>query len=99
MYRFSPVHSDKLDFYALSGIMETIVLLLAGWGGQTGWEDGGMDVPTLVLYISVFLSLSLEVRQVVGSGIFYHLHWCCGRRGVFLLVRENNNNTLHTNTN
>ena len=44
MYRFSPVRSDKLDFYALSGIMETIILLLAGWGGHTGWDGGGTGV-------------------------------------------------------
>ena len=36
--------SDKLDFYALDGIMGEIGLILAVWDRRTGWDVGGMGV-------------------------------------------------------
>ena len=49
-YRFTPVCSEKLAFYALAGRMGEIGLLLDGWDGRTrrnGWDGGGMETPEL----------------------------------------------------
>ena len=40
-YRYSWVRSEKLDFYALAGIMEEIILLLDIWDGRTGKDGNG----------------------------------------------------------
>ena len=40
-YWFTSVCSEKLDFYAIAGIMGEIGLLLSGWDG------GGMEGPAL----------------------------------------------------
>ena len=50
LYRFAPVCSNKLAFYALDSIMGEIGLLLDGWDGRTrrnGWDGGGMETPEL----------------------------------------------------
>ena len=39
-YWFTPVRMEKLDFYALAGIMGEIGLLLAGWDRLTRWDRG-----------------------------------------------------------
>ena len=41
LYRFAPVCSNKLAFYALDSIMGETGLLLAGWDGRTGWDGVG----------------------------------------------------------
>ena len=43
-YQFYPVRSEKMDFYALDGIMGEIGLLLYGWDGRNGWDGGGTGV-------------------------------------------------------
>ena len=48
LYWFAPVCSEKLDFYALDGIMGEIGLLLDRWCGRIKWDGGGIDGPTLV---------------------------------------------------
>ena len=43
-YWFSLVHSEKLAFYALGGIMGEIGLLLDGWDRWNGWSGGRTGV-------------------------------------------------------
>ena len=46
--------------------MGEIVLLLAGWYGQTGWDGGGMEVPTLKGTEGA-PPFYLKVRRATGS--------------------------------
>ena len=59
--------------------------------------EGGIEGPTVAVAGSGAPPLDLGVRRVARSGGFHHFHWRCLGRGVFLLVQQNNNNTLHTN--
>ena len=43
-YWSSWIHSEKLAFYALAGIMGEIGLILARWDRQTIWDRGGTEV-------------------------------------------------------
>ena len=101
-YQFTPVCSEKLDFYALAGIMGEIGLLLAGWDGRTGhtrWDGGGMEVPSVGLIGFEAPPLDLGVRRAVGSGGCHQFHQCCRGGRVFVSVQQNNHNVLNQNPN
>ena len=89
----------EIVFYVMVGIMVEIGLLLAGRDGRTGWDGSGMEGPTLAGAGLGAPLLSLEVRQAVGSGDYHQFHQCYRGRGVFVSVKQNNHNTLHTNPN
>ena len=101
-YCFAPVGQEKLDFYALAGIIEEISLLLSeqdGWTGQTGWYWGGIQGPELEGKSLGAPHLALKVRQGAGSGRCHQFYRCCRGHGAFVSVQQKNHNTLHTNTN
>ena len=75
------------------------IFLRGGWDRRTGWDRGGMEGPMVLGNGSGAPALPFEVRQVSGSGVYHHFHWCCRGSGVFVSVQKNNPHTLYTNQN
>ena len=94
----------EIEFYALSGIMWQIGLLLAERDGMDrpdgpdGKGDGmeGMGIAGAVLGDP---PLAIDVRRAEMSSGFNKFHECCRGRRVFVSVQKNSHNTLHTNLN
>ena len=65
---------------------------------RTVRDRDGMEVPKVEGDRLGAPPLALEVRRVTVIDACHHFHQSCGESGLFVLVQQNNNNTLHTNT-